>query len=181
MLGLSPFLMGTANLGEQDTAKVLEMYTALIGIVMLTPVFLPEQSKDIRELTGSKYMNSASVYLIRYIGNSLILAVFLTVYLVMLKDNRCEFPAVRYFMGTYVEMLFMGSLGIFCYGLCDNLIVGYMMPVLYYIIAMGSGNKFLKLFYPFSMAAGSFKEKYVLATAGILLAAGGIALRCRRK
>ena len=69
ILGLSPFLVGVANLEKQDTAKVLEMYAALIGIVMLTPIFLPEQSKEIRELAGSKYMKSSSVYLLRFIGN----------------------------------------------------------------------------------------------------------------
>lgn len=181
ILGLSPLLMGVSNLEAQDTAKVLEMYTALIGIVMLTPIFLPEQPMEIRELTSSKYMKSASVYLIRFIGNSLILAVFLTIYIVMLKNNNCEFPVVRYFLGTYVEMLFMGGLGLFCYGLCDNLVIGYMIPILYYITAMGSGNKFLKLFYPFSMVTGSYKEKYVLIIAGTCLIIGGIALRCRRK
>lgn len=158
ILGLSPLLMGVSNLEAQDTAKVLEMYTALIGIVMLTPIFLPEQPMEIRELTSSKYMKSASVYLIRFIGNGLILAVFLTIYIIMLKNNNCEFPVVRYFLGTYVEMLFMGGLGLFCYGLCDNLVIGYMIPILYYITAMGSGNKFLKLFYPFSMVTGSYKE-----------------------
>lgn len=181
ILGLSPLLMGVSNLEAQDTAKVLEMYTALIGIVMLTPIFLPEQPMEIRELTSSKYMKSASVYLIRFIGNGLILAVFLTIYIIMLKNNNCEFPVVRYFLGTYVEMLFMGGLGLFCYGLCDNLVIGYMIPMLYYITAMGSGNKFLKLFYPFSMVTGSYKEKYVLIIAGAFLIAGGIALRCRRK
>lgn len=181
ILGLSPFLVGVANLEKQDTAKVLEMYAALIGIVMLTPIFLPEQSKEIRELAGSKYMKSSSVYLLRFIGNGLILAFFLAIYTAVLRRNHCVFPVVCYFLGTYAEMLFMGGLGIFSYGLCDNLIAGYMLPLFYYIIAMGSGNRFLKLFYPFSMAAGSYTEKYVLVAAGIFLTAGGIALRCRRK
>ena len=181
VLGISPFLVGTANLEAQDTAKVLEMYTAFIGIIMLTPIFLPEQPREIRELTGSKYMKSSTVYLIRLVGNSLILAVFLALYIAVLRHNHCEFPIIRYFLGTYVEMLFMGGLGVFCYGLCDNLIIGYMIPIFYYIIAMGRGSKFLKLFYPFSMAAGSYTEKYVLVIGGVLLTAWGIALRCRRK
>ena len=159
VLGISPFLVGTANLEAQDTAKVLEMYTAFIGIIMLTPIFLPEQPREIRELTGSKYMKSSTVYLIRLVGNSLILAVFLALYIAVLRHNHCEFPIIRYFLGTYVEMI----------------------PIFYYIIAMGSGSKFLKLFYPFSMAAGSYTEKYVLVIGGVLLTAWGIALRCRRK
>ena len=181
ILGLAPLLIGVSNLEKQDSAKVLEMYTALIGIIMLTPVFLPEQAKEIRDLTSSKYMKSAQVYFIRFLGNSVILAVFLILFIAMMKHNRCEFPAVPYFFGTYTEMLFMGGLGMFFYGLCDNLIIGYMIPVMYYIAAIGSGSKFLKVFYPFSMVRGSYTEKWVLAAAGALLIAAGILLRCRRK
>ena len=61
MLLLSPFLMGVANLGAQDSAKVLEMYVALTGIVLIPPVFLPEQDHDIRELIFSKYTDSQVV------------------------------------------------------------------------------------------------------------------------
>lgn len=181
ILGLAPVLMGVANLGKQDSAKVLEMYVALIGIVMLTPVFLPEQAKEIRDLTASKYMKSAYVYAVRFVGNSAALAVFLILFVAMLKSNHCEFPVIPYFFGTYVEMLFMGGLGLFFYGLCDNLVIGYMMPIMYYIAAIGSGSKFLKFFYPFSMVRGSYTEKWALAAAGALFIIGGIALRCRRK
>ena len=54
MLMVSPLLIGVANLGAQDTAKVLEMYVALTGIVLLPPVFLPEQDHDIWDLVYTK-------------------------------------------------------------------------------------------------------------------------------
>lgn len=180
LLGLSPLLMGVSNLNAQDTAKVLEMYTALTGIVMLTPIFLPEQSKDIRDLVNSKYVKSAWVYLLRLLGNSILLALILGMYIALLRHGHCQFPVIRYFLGAYAEILFLGALGIFFYGLCDNLIIGYMVPMMYYITAIGSGKKYLKLLYPFSMTIGSYKEKYVLAIAALLLIAGGIALRSRR-
>lgn len=181
ILGLSPLLIGVSNLGWKDTAKTLEMYTAFIGIIMLTPIFLPEQDKEIRDVTASKYMDCAKVYFVRLLGNSIILAVFLSLYIAMLKHNRCEFPMVWYFLGTYVEMLFLGGLGLFFYGLCDNLVIGYMIPIMYYIFALGGGSKYLKLFYPFSMVSGSYREKYVLAVSALLLLAGAIALRRRRR
>ena len=34
LLCASPLVLGTSNLGERDTAKVLEMFVALIGIIM---------------------------------------------------------------------------------------------------------------------------------------------------
>lgn len=181
MLGISPLLMGVANLTAENTAKVLERYTALIGIVMITPVFLPEQDKDLRELVYAKYMNGASVYLVRLLGNTLILAVFLGGYLFMLRQNNCSFPILKYYLGTGAEILFLGSIGLFFYGLSDNLIAGYMAAVVYYITAIGSGSKYLKMLYPFSMSDGRYAEKFCLFAAAVLLTAAGIFLRCRRK
>lgn len=181
MLLLSPLLMGVANLGAQDTAKVLEMYAALTGIVLLPPVFLPEQDHNIRELAYTKYVDGVVVYLVRIFGNILLLAVLLGIYVEILAHNGCDFPTGKYFFGTLAEMLFMGGLGLFFYGLCDNLVIGYMAPIVYYITAMGSADKFLKFFYPFSMVRGSYKEKVCLAIGAIVLVGAGVWCRCRRK
>ncbi|GFI43196.1 hypothetical protein IMSAGC018_00863 [Lachnospiraceae bacterium] len=181
MLLVSPLLMGVANLGAKDTAKVLEMYAALIGIVLVPPVFLPEQDHDIRDLVYTKYTNGAIVYLVRIFGNILLLSVLLGIYVGILAHNGCEFPIGRYFLGTLAEMLFMGGLGLFFYGLCDNLVIGYMAPLIYYITAMGSGDKYLKILYPFSMARGSYDEKICLAVGAFVLLGAGVWCRCRRK
>lgn len=178
---LSPFLMGVSNLEAADTAKVLEMYVALIGIILIPPVFLPEQNQEIRDLTYSKYMNSAKVYGIRLLGNAVILAIFLGGYVWMLVQNECHFPVAKYYLGAYAGMLFFGALGLFCYGLSNNIIIGYMVPIFYYIAAVGSGAKYLKNFYPFSMMKNSFGEKGYLLGAAVVLAVGGIWLRCRRR
>lgn len=181
LLGISPFLMGVENLTAVDTAKVLERYVALIGIVMLTPVFLPEQDIEIRELVYSKYTKGAAVYLIRIFGNIAILAAFLGLYIILLKNNQCEFPVVRYYFGTLAEILFFGGLGLFSYAAADNLVIGYMVPVVYYIIASGSGEKYLKMFYPFSMSAERYMEKGCLFAAAVILAAAGVYFRCRKQ
>ncbi len=181
MLLCSPLLMGVENLGAQDTAKALEMYAALIGIVLLPPVFLPEQNHDIRDLVYTKYLNGSVVYLVRIAGNIVLLALLLGLYIGMLVHYQCEFPVGRYFCGTLAEMLFLGGLGLFFYGLCDNLVAGYMMPFVYYITAMGGGEKYMKMFYPFSMAKGSYSEKLWLAAGGVLLVGAGVWLRCRRR
>lgn len=180
MLCLSPFIMGVENLGPQDTAKVLEMYVALIGIVLIPPVFLPEQEKDIRDLVSSKYTGSGTVYLIRLLGNITVLALFLGIYVFLLKNNACEFPEIKYYLGTLAEMLFFGSLGLCFYGLCDNLIIGYMIPIVFYIAAFGSGSKYMGMLYPFSMVAGSYKEKIYLLFVSFLLFAAALYFRCKR-
>ena len=181
LLAVSPLFLGVENLSAEDTAKVLERYAALTGIIMITPVFLPEQDKNLRELVCAKYVNSAFIYLTRLLGNVLLLALLLGVYMLMLYVGGCTFPAARYFLGTLAEMLFLGGLGLCLYGLSDNLVAGYMAPVVYYISAIGSGDKYLKLLYPFSMSAGSYTEKYCLFAGAAVLTAAGIFFRCRRR
>lgn len=181
LLGVSPLLMGVENLSAVDSAKALERYVALIGIIMLTPVFLPEQDIEIRELVYAKYTKSAYVYLARLLGNMVISAVFLGIYIFMLHHNHCEFPVVKYYLGIYAEILFFGGLGLCFYGISDNLVIGYMAPVVYYIAAVGGGEKYLKMLYPFSMSMGSYVEKVYLFASAVILIAVGILFRCRRK
>lgn len=181
LLGISPFLMGVENLTAEDTAKVLERYVALIGIILITPVFLPEQDQNLRDLVYTKYIKGASVYLVRLLGNILLLTVLLGIYTFMLYLGHCEFPVMKYFLGTFAELLFFGGFGLFFYGLSDNLVVGYMASIVYYIIAVGSGDKYLKIFFPFSMAMERYAEKFCLFIAAVILIAAGIFLRCRRR
>lgn len=180
MLAVSPLFLGVKNLTAQDTAKVLEMYAALIGIVLLPPVFLPEQDPQIRDLISVKYLNSSVVYLVRILGNIAVLILLLGCYVGMLAYNQCEFPVVRFFFGTLMQSLFLGGLGLFFYGLCDNPVVGYMAPFVYYMAAFGGGEKYMKMFYPFSMAGGSYDEKIWLAAGAAVLIGAGVWLRCFR-
>ena len=62
---LTPVLVGTENLDQQGAAVPLEMFVALIGIILLTPVFLPEQNAEIHDLVASKYVSVLRIYLIR--------------------------------------------------------------------------------------------------------------------
>lgn len=180
LLCFSPLVLGVSNLPYEDTAKVLERYVALLGIILLTPVFLPEQNPDLRDLIRSKYTKITAVYSIRVLEAAVLLAFLLGVYIAVLHYNGCEIHAFRYFGGTLGEMLFMGGLGIFSFALTDNLIAGYMVPVFYYIVAFGSGAKYLKIFYPFSMGIGSYDEKIWLFAGGLVLIAAGIFIRGRK-
>ena len=43
LLAVSPLFLGVSNLDPEQSARVLEIYVALIGIILFVPVFLPEQ------------------------------------------------------------------------------------------------------------------------------------------
>lgn len=58
---LTPVLFGTSDLCTTASAVPLEIFVSLIGIVLLTPVFQPEQNSEIEEVVTCKYVSSISV------------------------------------------------------------------------------------------------------------------------
>lgn len=174
LLFLSPFLMGVENLDAIKTARVLEMYVALIGIILLTPVFLPEQNKEIRDLTEAKYVSATYVTIIRVLEAVICLSILIAADILILVKNNCVFSVTYYFLGTLAEAFFLGAMGLFTYAVFDQIAIAYMLPLMYYILCFGAGGKYLKNFYLFSMQSGSYREKVYLAVAGGILLLAGI-------
>ncbi len=163
-----------------QSAKVLEMYVALIGIILFVPVFQPEQNREIRDLITSKYTSIFSIYSVRVVLMVLFSSVLLLAYMGVMRQGNCEMEMGKYFFGVLSEMFAFGGLGILAYAGSDNLIIGYMAPIIYYVFAYGGGTKYLGKFYPFAMTT-DYETKYVLFIAGIICMIAGIAIRGRRR
>jgi hypothetical protein len=169
--------LGVENLDAVRTAQVLEMYVALLGIVLLTPIFYPEQNRDIKDLVESKFTSVTGVYLLRILESGIFLALLTGGYILLLKYNNCTFVMMEYYLGTLAEALFLGGMGVFAYSLFDQIAIAYMLPMIYYVMAFGGGSKYQKNFYLFSMMTGSYKEKVYLAVGGMLLILFGLLYR----
>ena len=181
LLIVSPLFLGIENLTEPETAKVLEYYAVFISIILLPAVFLPEQDKDIRDLLSSKYMPVAKLYGIRMTQAIIYLMLLLGIYMCVLKAGNCEFAFLKLYMGELATMVFLGGMGIFFYALTDQVVVGYMIPLLYYMLNITISPNKIKAFYLFSMSIGKYEWKWTLGMAGVVLLAAGIAIRSKRK
>ena len=181
LLIVSPLFLGIENLTEPETAKVLEYYAVFISIILLPAVFLPEQDKDIRDLLSSKYMPVAKLYGIRMTQAIIYLMLLLGIYMCVLKAGNCEFAFLKLYMGELATMVFLGGMGIFFYALTDQVVVGYMIPLLYYMLNITISPNKIKAFYLFSMSIGKYEWKWTLGIAGVVLLAAGIAIRSKRK
>lgn len=181
LLALSPLFVGLKNLTEQDSAKVLEYYVIFLGIILITPIFLPEQSKAVRDLAASKYTPMAGIYTLRLFLALLGILLLTGFYMLVMKTGGCEFPFFRQYGGAVSGMLFLGGMGVLSYGLSNQVVIGYMIPVLYYILNIPAGYEKLGSFYLFSMTAGRYQGKACLAAGGIFMLAAGIFLRVRRE
>ena len=169
LLLLTPFVFGTANVDAKTAAIPLEMFVSMIGIILLTPVFLPEQSGGIRDVVESKATAPVFVYSIR-IGIALLsMLALIAAFVLYMKENGCAVSLVSAVFGTFSSSVFLGAFGLFVYGISDTLIVGYMAPMVYYMLNLFGGKKYLGELYLFSMSSGSIVEKYWLISMGMVL------------
>lgn len=162
---ITPIIFGINNLSSSASWTPLEMFVSLIGIVLLVPVFIPEQNYEIADVVGSKFTSTSFVYIVRMIYSIAALIIFISLFCMGMKICGSEI----YFLhisGTIATSIFLGSLGIFALALSNSVIVSYMIPLIYYIINF-MGAKKLGNFYLFSGMNGSFNEKAWLFFSGI--------------
>ena len=157
---LTPVIFGISSLNARESAQPMEMLLSLTGTVLLTPVFLPEQNENIRDLIRSKRTDHLAVCFIRLLYSVVFLAVIYGIFTLIMYESESA-VTLRHFAGGFGSALFLGSLGLFFAGMSNNTIVGYMISMIYYITNFAMKDE-LKNLYLFSMSAGSFDEKYWL-------------------
>jgi len=178
---LVPVFFGISNLDYIAASFILERFVALIGILLLTPIFLPEQNKDIAELVESKYTSQEVIYIMRLAFAVLSLFVLISAFVTIMLLLSCEFGAVRFVIGTFSTAFFLGALGFAAYAISDNIVAGYLCPIGYYVLNFFLGGDIGRNIYLFSLADNSLVEKYLLLIVGTLLTATGIVARWIKK
>lgn len=164
---MTQVLSGITALNTREAAQPLERMLSLTGIVLLTPIFLPEQNENIRDLIRSKRTDYLAVCVIRLLYSILFLAVIIGIFTYMMLCRESN-VTIEHFVGGFASALFLGALGFFFAGLTQNTITGYMVSAIYYIANYSLKDE-LKNFYLFSMSAGSFTEKYWLLGGAVVI------------
>ncbi len=161
---LSGFFVSFRNLEAFQAAKVMEMYIAFTGIILLTPLFMPEQNKEIWLLKRSKAMPMWQLYLLRILTAVVLVAAVVTVFTQIMQRNGSDFSMRQLWIGSFAEILFLGSIGFFVSAVTNQVILGYMISILYFVVNIGS-SRYLGKFALFQMLAASL----LLLAAGVLL------------
>lgn len=157
---LTPIIFEVRSLDERLSAQPVEMMLSLCGTILLTPVFLPEQNEEIRDVIRSKRTGYLPVIILRVVYSLAALALILGGFLLMMHFWESS-VTYRHFVGGFTSALFLGALGFATAGISGNAPAGYMVSLIYYIANFSLKNKLGKLFL-FSMYAGSFEEKYYI-------------------
>ncbi|MBX4261882.1 ABC transporter permease [Clostridium estertheticum] len=165
----TPIIFSITNLDFSMAAKICEQFTVMIGVVILVPIFTPEEDRNIKETINAKAISPMFVYIIR-----ILIAVILIISLIALFVNILiylggTFTSGRLIMGTFVSALFLGGLGLFVASLTENISIGYMIPIVYFVFDIMTKGKYTKNLFLFSLMNNSFKEKYYLLIAAVVL------------
>lgn len=166
-------MMGISALNEVQAARPLEMAMPLAGVILLTPVFHPEQDENIRDVVRSKRTSYLAVCVLRVIYSVFFLALLCASFVLMMY--MCESAATfRHFIGGFASGLFLGAVGFFFAGISRSVIAGYMAALIYYIANYAFGRRIV--FDLFTMTAAiDFYDlhiiavKYLLITAAVLM------------
>lgn len=173
---MSGFFVSFRNLDAMQAAKVMEMYVAFNGILLMTPLFMPEQNREIWLLEQSKAMSMWKLYLIRILEAVILLAVIVTVFIQLLKQGECQFDAGKMWIGAFSEILLIGSIGFCVSGITNQVVLGYMTAVVYFVANIG-GGKYLGDFAMFQMMKGEYDFAVPMLLLSAALVTGGIVIR----
>lgn len=163
---LTPVLFGITNLDSKAAAVPLEMLISIIGIILLVPIFQPEQDDEIKDIIASKYIDSAYIHLIRVAYSVVGIIVLVLIFSLFMLLCGCEIT-IALICGTIADAMFLGSIGLLASAITGNLPVSFMVSLLYYVINITMKSK-LGNFNLFAMMNGNYKPNSYLFAASII-------------
>jgi hypothetical protein len=169
---LIPCFIGTAHLTQDTAAIPLEIFVSLIGVILLTPVFAPEQNREIHDLVCAKAFSIVKLFSLRAGYSLLLTSLLIVLFGLFMHTKGCEIT-LPLLCGTAANAAFLGGLGMLTSSLTGSTVIGYMPPLLYYALNLGMGAK-LGTFYLFSMTTGHYASKIWLFLAGLLMIAASL-------
>ena len=173
-------IMSFRNLDEMQSARVLEMYVSFGGILLLTPLFMPEQNVEIWQLEKSKATPMWQIYLVRIVIAVLFMVICFSAFPLVLEKNGSVVLWEKMWIGGISEMFLLGAIGFFISAVTNQVVIGYMIAVIYYVSNFGAAKKLGKLGL-FQMMRGEYGFAGWMLAVGILLIVSGILLRERKK
>lgn len=164
------------GLESMQAAKVMEMYAAFAGILLFTPLFMPEQDKEIWDLERSKGTPMWKVCLPRILLAFFICFLVIGLFIGFMERGGGNFDAVILFRGACCEIFFLGSIGFFASAITNQAVIGYMVAVIYFAMNLG-GGKYMGKFALFKMMKGDYGTWIFWLLGAAALFTAGVVIR----
>ena len=171
---LTPVLFGITALDAMTVAYPLELSLPFLGVILLTPVYTPEQDPGISDTVRVRKTPYLLICGIRIIIALVLMLLFICGFVLLMAALESE-VSIAHIPAVYANAIFLGGLGILASAISGHAVVGYMIPVLYFVMdLMGS----LGTFTMFSMMRnGQMNGKWVLFVIGVCCIAASIWIR----
>ena len=137
---LTPVIFGVSRLDELLAAQPLEFFLPLMGAILMPAVFMPEQNESIRDVVRSKKTPYLGVCFIRLLCGAVFITALTGAFVLYMKSMD-SVVTMRLFAGSLASTFALGAAGFFASAVSDNVIVGYMTAVIYYICNFGLKDK----------------------------------------
>ncbi len=180
LLSISLF-RGIANLDMVHSAECLEHSVILVGIFLIVPLNVPEQSKAIQEAVYTRKISHWKILSVRLIMSTMLLIVMVSLFSGIMVWKNCTFPFAAYAAGTVISAMALGSLGFAVSVLSNSAIAGYLTSAGYFLLNFLGNVSEKSIFYLFSMSKGNYTTKlYLLGWSLLMIAAPMIYLRKKK-
>ena len=179
LLLAAPIVFGFSGLDERMAAMPMEKISPVIGMILMTPVFMPEQNESIYDVVKSKKTSHTLVCFLRIILSAAITALLVSALALYMRSNDSQVTA-RLFVSTLGSALALGALGTFFAAVGDNAVIGYMVSVSYMVMDLFMRTK-LKKFDLFTFTDGGTKVNPCLFAAAAVLVLAALIWRKYRK
>ena len=163
---LTPVLFGTTGLDSKAAAVPLEMFISIIGIILLVPIFQPEQDDEIKDIVVSKYIDSTYVHIIRGAYSIIGIILLVLAFSLFMFVCGCEIT-IALIGGTIADTMFLGAIGLLTSAITNNMPVSFMIPLLYYVLNLTMKSK-LGNFNLFSMMNGNYQPNIWLFISSVV-------------
>ena len=163
---LTPVLFGTTGLDSKAAAVPLEMFISIIGIILLVPIFQPEQDDEIKDIVVSKYIDSTYVHIIRGAYSIIGIILLVLAFSLFMFVCGCEIT-IALIGGTIADTMFLGAIGLLTSAITSNMPVSFMIPLLYYVLNLTMKSK-LGNFNLFSMMNGNYQPNIWLFISSVV-------------
>lgn len=179
VLILTLLMFSITALQAMEAARPIEFLLCFIGVTLLVPIFLPEQDENIRDVICSKKINYFHILLIRILYSVAAMILLIACFVAVMKVCESD-VTVNHLIGGIASAWFLGAVGFAAAGITNNVTVGYMAAMLYYLANYGMKDKVGKFFlFPMSYL-GRFDESGWLILGAVALMAVTLGI-CRQR
>lgn len=166
---LFPSFFGIENLAFTESANVYERIFPIIGLVLFIPLFLPDCDQNILEVMQTKKTSYLKILAIRLAQIFITLLIITIICLIIFQLKNSEIKFGLFLFGGMADVCFLAGLMCLIFSLTMQPVTGLIIPLAYYIICLFTGDKYLKIFYFFTLVNEDFRSKLLLLTVGIIL------------